>query len=64
MIRSWNWDHVSSLWQHNNWISAEAAQQARTHYAAYSINHAQFPKLRIVTINTDFWYRSNLFNYM
>ncbi|KAJ4507568.1 hypothetical protein HRR83_004148 [Exophiala dermatitidis] len=62
--QSWNWDHVSSLWQHNNWISAEAAQQARTHYAAYSINHAQFPKLRIVTINTDFWYRSNLFNYI
>ncbi|EXJ92413.1 hypothetical protein A1O3_00964 [Capronia epimyces CBS 606.96] len=62
--QSWNWNHVSSLWQHNNWISAEAADQARTHYAAYSINHARFPKLRIVTINTDFWYRSNLFNYI
>lgn len=34
------------------------------HYAAYSINHPKYPKLRIITINTDFWYRSNLFNYV
>ena len=62
--QSWNFKHVSTLWQQNNWISEEAANEARMHYAAYSINHPKFPKLRIITINTDFWYRSNLFNYM
>jgi Calcineurin-like phosphoesterase len=62
--QSWNYDHVSALWQQNNWISPEAAAQARMHYAAYSINHPQYPKLRIITLNTDFWYRSNFLNFI
>lgn len=60
--QSWNYDHVASLWQHNNWITQEASSQARMHYAAYSINHPKYPKLRIITLNTDFWYRSNYLN--
>lgn len=54
--QSWNYDHVSALWQQNNWISHEAAAEARMHYAAYSINHPEYPKLRIITLNTDFWF--------
>ena len=54
---SWNYDHVASLWQHNGWISSATANEARLHYAAYSVlNHYG---LRIITLNTDFWYRSN-----
>lgn len=34
------------------------------HYAAYSINHPKYPKLRIITLNTDFWYRSNYLNFI
>ncbi|KIX06248.1 uncharacterized protein Z518_04223 [Rhinocladiella mackenziei CBS 650.93] len=62
--QSWNYEHVSSLWQQNDWITPETANEARMHYAAYSINHPKYPKLRIITLNTDFWYRSNLFNYI
>jgi hypothetical protein len=62
--QSWNYNHLAGLWQHNNWISAEAASQARMHYAAYSINHPKYPKLRIITLNTDFWYRSNYLNFI
>ncbi|OCT53779.1 Ser/Thr protein phosphatase family protein [Cladophialophora carrionii] len=62
--QSWNWNHVASLWQQNNWITPEAAQEARTHYGGYSINHPKYPKLRIITFNTDFWYRSNILNYI
>ena len=62
--QSWNYDHVSSLWQQNGWISTAAAAEARVHYAAYSINHPKYPKLRIITLNTDFWYRSNYLNYI
>ena len=62
--QSWNYKHVSSLWQQNGWITPEAAAQARMHYAAYSINHPQYPKLRIITLNTDFWYRSNYLNFI
>ena len=62
--QSWNYNHVSALWQQNGWITAAAAAEARMHYAAYSINHPTYPKLRIVTLNTDFWYRSNFLNYI
>ena len=50
--QSWNYEHVASLWQLNGWISPNAAVQARTHYAAYSVNHPAYPKLRIITLNT------------
>jgi hypothetical protein len=62
--QSWNYNHLAGLWQHNNWISAEAASQARMHYAAYSINHPKYSKLRIITLNTDFWYHSNYLNFV
>ena len=62
--QSWNYQHVSRLWQHNDWITPAAAAQARTHYAAYSIHHPVYTKLRIITLNTDFWYHSNFLNFI
>ena len=54
---SWNYDHVSSLWQQNGWINPTVAGEARLHYGAYSVLNQY--GLRIITLNTDFWYRSN-----
>ena len=54
---SWNYDHVSSLWEHEGWFNQAEAQQAAIHYAAYSVK-TQYG-LRIITLNTDFWYKSN-----
>ncbi|MCJ1477263.1 hypothetical protein MMC13_005934, partial [Lambiella insularis] len=59
---SWNYDHVSSLWQNNGWIDAATASEAKLHYAAYSIKNQY--GLKIITLNTDFWYRSNFFNFI
>jgi len=59
---SWNYEHVSRLWEHENWISAGVAKQARAHYGAYSV--ARKDGLRVITLNTDFWYRKNYFNYV
>ena len=59
---SWNYDHVSALWKHEGWIDEATAAEARLHYGAYSIvNHYG---LRIITLNTDFWYRSNILNFI
>ena len=59
---SWNYDHVAGLWLHDGWISPEAAAQARTHYGGYSVkNHFG---LRIISFNTDFWYRSNFLTFI
>ena len=54
---SWNYDHVAALWQQNGWINSTTASEARLHYGAYSILNQY--GLRIITLNTDFWYRSN-----
>lgn len=58
---SWNYELLSSMWQNNSWINASEALQASTHYGAYAHTTAQ--GLRIISINTDFWYKSNVFNY-
>ena len=47
-----NYDHLAGLWELEDWIDAKTAQQARTHYSAYSVHRRD--GLRIVTINTDF----------
>ncbi|WVQ79165.1 hypothetical protein IAT38_001261 [Cryptococcus sp. DSM 104549] len=59
---SWNYDHLSSLWKENDWIDVKAEKYAKTHYGAYSIQHA--PNLKIITLNTDLWYRANIFAYL
>ncbi|KAH9835891.1 sphingomyelin phosphodiesterase [Rhodofomes roseus] len=59
---NWDYDHLASLWEIEGWLSAETAQQARTHYSAYSVQRTD--GLRIITVNTDFWYTANYYNYM
>jgi len=58
---SWNYDHVAGLWELEGWIDETAAQLARANYAAYMVKRGD--GLRVITLNTDFWYASNLFNY-
>ncbi|KAL4241709.1 Sphingomyelin phosphodiesterase [Abortiporus biennis] len=59
---SWNYDHVASLWQHEQWLPQAAIELARAHYAAYMVKRVD--GLRIITLNTDMWYRANYFNYI
>lgn len=46
-----NYDHVSSLWELENWINEKTAKEAKAHYAAYSVQRKD--GLRIITLNTD-----------
>ena len=58
---SWNYDLLSSMWQTDGWITSSETSYAATHYAAYAHTTAQ--GLRIISINTDFWYTDNVYNY-
>ncbi|CCC13349.1 unnamed protein product [Sordaria macrospora k-hell] len=59
---SWNYDHVSSLWAHYNWISPSVAHQAATHYAAYAVSSPPaHPGLKVITLNSDLYYQHNPF---
>lgn len=49
------------MWQKDGWIDGTEASYAATHYGAYA--HSTSEGLRIISINTDFWYVSNVFNY-
>nr|VWO94412.1 Uncharacterized protein [Ganoderma boninense] len=51
---SWNYDHVSSLWEYEGWIPQSAVDLARSHYAAYMVRRND--GLRVITLNTDLWY--------
>ncbi|KAF8079019.1 Metallo-dependent phosphatase-like protein [Lyophyllum atratum] len=59
---SWNYDHVASLWKHEKWLPDAAVTLAKAHYSAYMVKRAD--GLRVISLNTDMWYRSNLFNYI
>lgn len=59
---NWNYDHVAALWQLDDWISPDVAQQARTTYGAYAVQRQD--GLKIITLNTDFWYTQNAYNYI
>ncbi|KAF8899142.1 Metallo-dependent phosphatase-like protein [Infundibulicybe gibba] len=58
----WNYDHVASLWQHENWLPDTAVQLARSHYGGYMVKRSD--GLRVISINTNLWYRANWFNYI
>jgi hypothetical protein len=60
-IFSWNYKLLSSLWKSADWIDDATAFYAATHYGAYAYNHCA--GLKIISLNTDFWYRSNIFNF-
>jgi predicted phosphodiesterase len=59
---SWHYDHVASLWEHEDWLPEAAVQLARTHYGGYAVKRQD--GLRVISLNTDFWYRANYFNYI
>ncbi|OIW29917.1 sphingomyelin phosphodiesterase [Coniochaeta ligniaria NRRL 30616] len=61
---SWSYDHVSKLWQHYGWIDEAAAKDASLHYGGYAITHPVYPNLRIITLNTDLWYRNNMYTFV
>ncbi|KAI9511896.1 Metallo-dependent phosphatase-like protein [Russula earlei] len=56
-----NYDHVAGLWKLEDWLPGSAVLQARSHYAAYSVQRRD--GLRLISLNSDFC-TPNLFNYI
>ena len=49
------------MWQSDGWLPDADADYAAAHYGAYATT-TPFG-LKIISINTDFWYVDNIFNY-
>ena len=59
---SWNYNFVSSLWHKHHWLTTSEASFAASHYGAYATTTKQ--GLRIISFNSDFWLKDNIFNYI
>ncbi|KUJ07393.1 calcineurin-like phosphoesterase [Mollisia scopiformis] len=55
----WAYDTMSSDW--STWIGATAAAEADDNYGSYSVLTAG--GLRIISVNTNFWYKQNFWLY-
>ncbi|KAF8521774.1 Metallo-dependent phosphatase [Hysterangium stoloniferum] len=58
----WNYGHLAKLWETEGWISEQVSKVSQATYSAYSTLTPQ--GLKIITINTDFWYTGNWFNFI
>ncbi|WFD04556.1 hypothetical protein MOBT1_003267 [Malassezia obtusa] len=58
----WDIEYIAELWSAKNWLNDKQANQVRTHQGAYSISPRK--GFRIISINTDFWYFVNFYNYI
>ncbi|KAJ0117611.1 Ser/Thr protein phosphatase [Diaporthe amygdali] len=59
---SWNYDHISKLWEHYSWINSSTQAEAALHYGAYAVNHPL--GIRIITLNSDFYYKGNYYSFL
>ncbi|KAL2290302.1 hypothetical protein FJTKL_15443 [Diaporthe vaccinii] len=59
---SWNYDHISQLWEHYGWINSSTQAEAALHYGAYAVTHPL--GVRIITLNSDFYYQGNYYDFL
>lgn len=59
---SYDWDNLKRLFEAEGWFSHEEAKQVSRHYGGYSISPRK--GLRVITLNTDFWYKGNRYNFI
>lgn len=59
---SWNYDHISRLWEHYGWINSSTQAEAALHYGAYAVTHPL--GVRIITLNSDFYYKGNYYAFL
>lgn len=59
---SWNYEHVSRLWEWYGWINSSTQAEAALHYGAYAVTHPL--GVRIITLNGDLYYKPNYFAFL
>lgn len=57
----WAYDTLSS--DIEGWIGSAAAAQVSSNFGSYSVLAADHPGLRVISLNTNFWYRQNFWLY-
>ena len=58
----WDLNYIAELWKQRGWIDDNEVREIKTHHGAFSV----MPRkgLRVVSLNTDFWYQYNFYAYI
>lgn len=58
----WNLNYVAELWKNRGWINDNDVRDIKVHHGAMTL----FPRkgLRVVSLNTDFWYYVDFYNFI
>lgn len=64
---AWNTDLAHDMWTDFGWLDNKTAAVAKTHYAAFAVDAGRQPQrhpgLRVISLNANFWYQANYYNY-
>ena len=59
---AWNTELAYEMWTDFDWLSEEEAANIKNHYAGFSVTTKR-EGLRVISLNANFWYISNYYNY-
>lgn len=57
-----NLELMEHLWSDYNWVDDNQLKQIETTHGAYSVE--PIPGLKVITLNSNYWYRWNFYNYV
>lgn len=57
----WNTELSARMWKDYNWINEEQEEQARHTYGSFAVTSKS--GLRVISLDSNFWYEENYYNY-
>lgn len=57
----WNTDLSARMWKDYNWINEDQEEQARHTYGSFAVTTKS--GLRVISMDSNFWYEENYYNY-
>ncbi|QNP99875.1 Metallo-dependent phosphatase-like protein [Yarrowia lipolytica] len=58
---TWNAELSAALWQDFGWIDEETEKQAAHTYGSFAVTTKR--GLRVISVDSNFWYKANLYNW-
>lgn len=59
-----NYDRMKAILDVNQWLTKDESAAIGPHHMGYTTLHPRWPKLRIIALNTNFWWLQNYYTYV
>ncbi|KAK5046501.1 hypothetical protein LTR84_008304 [Exophiala bonariae] len=63
-LQSQNYDRMKAIIDANQWLGKDESAAIGPHHMGYTALHPKYPKLRIIALNTNFWWLQHYYNYV